>query len=185
MQSFGLFPATRLGRMDEYRLHPSLVTRWRDGQLEPWPEAAGATETVWFALPEEPDGARYWEGLNGRPETDGTVTVLGVPAYAYDLNLGDRVTVVRSAEGPLVATGIAHDAGNNTFRYYLSETDDGEAWYPLALEFAFLGCLIDVLTPRLTALSCAPEASQKVFDRLALLEEQGVLQHESGRTTTF
>lgn len=138
---------------------------------------------MWFPLPEEPGGVRFWEGLNGRSEADGTVTILGVPAYAYDLNLGDRITVVRSAEGPFVATGIAHDAGNNTFRYYLLESDDGNAWYPLAQEFASMGCLIDVLTPRLTALSCASEASPRVADRLALLEEQGVLQYESGRST--
>jgi hypothetical protein len=170
--------------MDEYRLHPSLVTHWRDGDLEPWPEAVAARETVWFPLPEETDGVRYWEGLNGRSETDGTITVLGVPAYAYDLNLGDRVTVVRSAEGPFVATGIAHDGGNNTFRYYLLEPDDGRAWYPLAQKFASMGCLIDVLTPDLTALSCPPESSQPVVDRLALLEGQGVIQYESGRSTT-
>ena len=42
-------------------------------------------------MPEEHDGVRYWEGLNGRREDDDTVTILGVPAYAYDLNLGDRV----------------------------------------------------------------------------------------------
>jgi Domain of unknown function (DUF4265) len=169
--------------MDEYRLHPSLVTHWRGGVLEPWPEAASATETVWFPLPEGPEGVRYWEGLNGRPENDGTVTVLGVPAYAYGLNLGDRVTVVRSAEGPLVATGMAHDAGNNTFRYFLLDPDDGRAWYPVAREFAAVGCLVDVLTPSLAALSCVPEASQLVAERLALLEEQGVLQYETGRTT--
>lgn len=168
--------------MDEYRLHPSLVTHWRDGQLEPWPEAAAATETVWFALPEEPDGVRYWEGLKGRSESDGTFTVLGVPAYVYDLSLGDRVTVVRSAEGPLVATGIAHDAGNYTFRYYLLDPGDVSAWYPLAQEFASLGCLIDVLTPSLTAVSCVPEASRSVAGRLALLEEQGILNYETGRT---
>ena len=169
--------------MDEYRLHPSLVTYWREGALEPWPDAAAASETVWFPLPEERNRVRYWEGLNGRPEDDGTVTVLSVPAYVYDLNLGDRVTVVRSEEGPLVATGIAHDAGNDTFRYYLLDSEDVTGWYPLAEEFAAMGCLIDVLTPSLTALSTAPEASQSVADRLARLEDQGILQYETGRTT--
>lgn len=170
--------------MDEYRLHPALVTHWRAGVLEPWPEAAAASETVWFPLPEGPDGVRYWEGLNGRLESDGSVSVLGVPAYAYDLNLGDRVTVVRSAEGPFVATGIAHAAGNNTFRFYLLDPDDETAWYPLAQEFASMGCLIDVLTPHLTALSCAPKASQSVANRLARLGELGILEYETGHTTT-
>lgn len=118
--------------MDEYPLHPSLVTQWQAARLEHWPEAVAATETVWFPLPEEHDGVRHWEGLNGRLESDGEVTVLGVPAYVYDLNLGDRVTVVRSAEGAFVATGIAHDAGNNTFRFYLLNADAETAWYPLA-----------------------------------------------------
>jgi hypothetical protein len=45
-----------------------------------------------------------------------------------------------------------------------------------------MGCLIDVLTPSLTALSCPPEVSQTVADMLALLEEQGVLHYETGRT---
>lgn len=121
--------------MDEYRLHPSLVTRWEDSGLNPWPEAAAATETVWFPLPEERAGVRYWEGLNGRLESDGAVTVLGVPAYVNDLGLGDRVTIVRSGEGSLVAPGIAHDAGNHTFRFYLLDADE-TAWYPLAREFA-------------------------------------------------
>lgn len=97
------------------------------GVLEPWPDAEAASETVWFPLPVGSDNVRYWEGLNGRTEIAGTVTVLGVPAYPYDLNLGDRVTVVRCAEGPFVATGIAHDAGNNTFRYWLVDQDDGTA----------------------------------------------------------
>lgn len=170
--------------MDEYRLHPSLVTHWRAGVLEPWPDAAAASETVWFPLPEGHDGVRYWEGLNGRLEPDGAVTVLGVPAYAYDLNLGDRVSAVRSAEGPFVATGITFDAGNYTFRYYLLDRDDKTDWYPLAQEFAAIGCLIDVLSPHLTALSCALEASQSVADRLAQLAEQGTLQYETGRTFT-
>ncbi len=108
----------------------------------------------------------------------------GVPASAYDLNLGDRVTVFRSAEGPFVATGIAHDAGNNTFRYYLLDQDDGTAWHLLAQEFASSGSLIDVLTPTLTALSCVPETSQSVAYRLASLEEHGLPKYETGCTTT-
>lgn len=41
-----------------------------------------------------------WEGLRGRVEADGTPTVLAVPAYLYDINFGDRVTVMRSDETP-------------------------------------------------------------------------------------
>lgn len=166
--------------MDEYRLHPSLVTCWKAGKLEPWPEAAAATETVWFALSEEPDGTRYWEGLNGRFEIDGTVTVLGVPAYAYDLNLGVRVTVLKSAEGPLVATGITQRASNHTFRVLLLAPDDETAWYPLVQEFAVMGCLVDVLSPRLIAISCPLEAAQSLAVRLEQLQQECGLEYETG-----
>lgn len=82
-----------------------------------------------------------------------------------------------------MATGIARDAGNNIFRYYLLGSADVTGWYPSAEEFAAMGCRIDVLTPNLTALFSAPEASQSVADRLARLQDQGVLQYETGRTT--
>ncbi|MFF5791271.1 DUF4265 domain-containing protein [Paeniglutamicibacter sp. NPDC012692] len=166
--------------MDEYRLHPSLVTHWHDGDLEPLPDSAAANETVWFALPVDEDGVQYWEGLNGKVESDGSITVLGVPAYAYDLRFGDRVTVVRSAEGPFVATGMAQRSGNYTFRFLLADASDETGWYPLAQEFATLGCLVDVLTPRFTALSCDPNVSQAVTERLAQLSQEGLLEYEIG-----
>lgn len=166
--------------MDEYRLHPSVVTYWRNGSLEPWPDALEATETVWFPLPEEDNGVRYWEGLTGRLSRDGVITVLGVPAYAYNLNLGDQVTVVRSDNNAFVATEITERSRNSTYRFYLTDDSDDVAWYPLAQEFAQLGCLIDVLTPRFVALSCSPESSPKVSERLMQLQLEGSLNYETG-----
>lgn len=92
--------------MDDYREHPSVAAHWSDNQLKPLNEARTADTTVWFPLPEENNGDRIWEGINGRTEPGGGVTVLGVPAYVYGLNFGDRVNVVRSQEGLLVATGF-------------------------------------------------------------------------------
>jgi len=168
--------------MDEYRLHPSLVTHWRNGGLEPWPEAEAATETVWFPLPEEDDGVRYWEGLNGRLSSDGSITVLGVPAYAYNLHLGDRVTVVPSDNDSFVATAIVERGGRITFRFYLTDGSDQARWYPLAQEFALLGCLIDVLSPRFVAFSCEPNISETVSERLEQLRQEGILEYETGHT---
>ncbi|MFL4472432.1 DUF4265 domain-containing protein [Paeniglutamicibacter sp. MACA_103] len=167
--------------MDEYRRHPSLVTHWHNGVLEPWPESAAVDETVWFSIPDEEDGVTYWEGLNGKIESDGSITVLGVPAYAYNVDFGDRVAVVRSAEGPFVATGMVQRSGNCTYRFFMTDASDETGWYPLAQEFATLGCLVDVLTPRLTALSCTPNNSRAVTDRLAQLHQEGLLEYETSR----
>jgi hypothetical protein len=47
----------------QYKEHPSPTGQMIDGQLVPVPESVSATETVWFALPIEPDETQVWEGL--------------------------------------------------------------------------------------------------------------------------
>ena len=137
--------------------------------------------TIWFALPPEPDTQQMWEGLRGRVETDGTATVLAVPAYLYDINFGDRVNVVRSEENALVATGIDHDARNFTFRVLL-KSEDSDAWQTLATELTKLGCILDVMSPRFFAISCSEPLSQEVADKLFTLQNNDVLHYETGRT---
>ncbi|MCD4851418.1 DUF4265 domain-containing protein [Arthrobacter sp. AK01] len=167
--------------MTDYRQHPSVVAHWRDDSLQPIPEAQEAEEILWFAVPPEPDTEQMWEGLRGRLEKDGTATVLAVPAYLYDVNFGDRVNVMRSAENALVATGVERDALNFTFRVLL-KSDDPNAWQPLASELAEQGCLLDFISPRFFAISCGEPQTQEVADRLFTLERDGVLHYETGRT---
>ncbi|GAA5189554.1 hypothetical protein AHiyo1_48940 [Arthrobacter sp. Hiyo1] len=167
--------------MTDYRQHPSVVAHWRDDSLQPLPEAQEAQETLWFAVPPEPDTEQMWEGLRGRLEKDGTATVLAVPAYLYDVNFGDRVNVMRSAENALVATGVERDALNFTFRVLL-KSDDPNAWQPLASELAEQGCLLDFISPGFFAMSCCEPQAREVADRLFALECDGVLHYETGRT---
>ncbi|WP_281449339.1 DUF4265 domain-containing protein [Paenarthrobacter nitroguajacolicus] len=167
--------------MTDYRQHPSVVAHWLGGSLQPLPEALEAPETLWFALPPEPGAEQMWEGLRGRVETDGTATVLAVPAYLYNINFGDRVNVMRSEENALVATGLNHDALNFTFRVLLN-SDEPNAWQPLATELARLGCIVDVMSPRFLAISCSETLSQDVADQLFTLQNNSVLHYETGRT---
>ncbi|MFK0009700.1 DUF4265 domain-containing protein [Paenarthrobacter sp. NPDC090520] len=76
---------------------------------------------------------QMWERRRGRLEEDGTATVLTISAYLYDVNFGDRVNVMRSAEKALVVTGVERDARNFTFRVVL-KSHDPKAWQPLAYE---------------------------------------------------
>ncbi|WP_284987662.1 DUF4265 domain-containing protein [Arthrobacter sp. fls2-241-R2A-172] len=167
--------------MTDYRQHPSVVAHWRHDSLQPLPEAQDAGETIWFAVPPEPDAEQMWEGLPGRLEKDGTATVLGIPAYLYDLNFSDRVSVMRSAENALVATGVEHDARNFTFRVLL-KSDDPTAWQPLGSELAERGCLLDLMSPRFFAISSSEAQAQEIADRLFALQHEGILHYETGRT---
>lgn len=46
-----------------------------------------------------------------------------------------------------------------------------------------MGCLVDAISERFLALSCAPALAQRVADRLQDLSADGALDYETGRTT--
>jgi hypothetical protein len=92
------------------------------------PRGAGASETddctVWDAAERDPSGSVRWEGLVARRLGPDRARLCATPSSVYDLNLGHEVALVESDEGALVVSGIAHDAGNYTFRVYRSSADD-------------------------------------------------------------
>lgn len=163
---------------DKHLGHPSPTGHWADGTLAPHPEAARADTTVWFALPSD-DDQQLWEGLAAESRVDGSFVIRAVPLFAYDLNFGDRVSAVPSAEGPLVATEVLEDGRRFTFRVALHV---GGASVPEVVEsFGSMGCLIEGWSASLVGLSCEETHAQAVADRLAADEEQGRLAYETGR----
>ena len=50
---------------------------------------------------------------------------------------GDEISVVTSAEGSLVGTGITKDAGNHTFRAWMREDAGGDAFRSQELDEVF------------------------------------------------
>jgi len=161
-----------------YRQHPAPTGQFVDGSLRPVPAATSADALVWFPLAEE-NGERVWEGLAAASEGDGWFVVRAVPLFAYDLNFGDRVTAVASADGALVATGIVEDGGNFTFRVALHE--GGVALREVVEQFGSLGCLIEGWSESLLGLGCPPSLAQPVAELLHEAEARGDLRYETGR----
>jgi len=169
----------------QYKQHPSPTGHLIDGQLVPVSESVAATETVWFALPSEAEEVQVWEGLAAETtEVKDRVKLRAVPLFAYDVNYGDEIAVVASAEGPLVATGITRDAGNYTFRAWMREDAGDAALRDVVTVVGALGCLIEGYSARLIGLSCSPENAQRVADTLAVAEQEGRLTYETGRQPT-
>jgi hypothetical protein len=169
----------------EYKQHPSLTGQLIDGQLVPVPESVAATETVWFALPIEAEQAQVWEGLAAEAtESKSQVKLRAIPLFAYDVNYGDEISVVTSAEGSLVATGITKDAGNYTFRAWMRKDAGDDAFRDVVTQFGALGCLIEGYGPRLIGLSCSPENAQYVADALDVAAQEGRFVFETGRQQT-
>lgn len=133
-----------------YKQHQSPTGHLIAGQLVPVPESVAATETVWLVLPIATRFRlklrkdRVWEGLAAETtEAKDRVKLRAVPLFAYDVNYGDELSVVTSAEGSLVATGITKDAGNYTFRVWTHENAGGDAFRDVVTRFGALGCLIE------------------------------------------
>jgi hypothetical protein len=170
--------------MPRYLEHPSKVGRWRDGAFEMLPESAAATETVWVAIEPDENGDAAWEGLLASTPEPGRAVVAAVPVFAYDLNLGDEVEVVASAEGPLVAVRPLRDAGRYTFRVLFHDVHDpaDRRWPALQQDLEPFGCWFDVYSPRLVAVSAEPEVAKAVADFLADEQRNGRWQYETGRS---
>ena len=174
-----------------YKHHQSPTGHLIAGQLVPVPESVAATETVWLVLPIATRFRlklrkdRVWEGLAAETtEAKDRVKLRAVPLFAYDVNYGDELSVVTSAEGSLVATGITKDAGNYTFRVWTHENAGGDAFRDVVTRFGALGCLIEGYSDRLIGLSCSPENAQDVADALEMAGQDGRFTYETGRQRT-
>jgi hypothetical protein len=143
-----------------------------------------ANETVWFALPRESGEDQVWEGLRAyRADGVDRAQIRAVHLFVYDLNYGDEVTIMASAEGALVATGVVSDGGHHTYRIW-REDADADALRQMVTEFGQLGCYIEAYTERLTGLSCERDAAQAVADALLTGEKAGRFVYETGRQRT-
>lgn len=139
------------------------MTRWTGAGLAPVAEAAAATIEVWATWPMV--NGTFWEALNATMIGDDAARIWAVPTHVYGIHYGDTVGVVASAEGPNVITNIVARGGYTTFRVWLGE-GCRVAWGDFAETYAQRGCLIDVWSERLIALSCTKVISGDVRDHL-------------------
>jgi hypothetical protein len=161
-----------------YDEHPSRASGFRDDELVVHPDAAESDCTVWFSY--EPE---HWEGLLAVRVGAGRVRVSGVPYWVSDVNLGDEVRVVESAEGAIVAEERVRESTNSTFRVRFENADaDDDRWRRLMSDLASFDCWFDVRTPGLLAVSVPGENAQPVADYLAARERSDELQYETGRS---
>ena len=147
------------------------MTQWDGSQLVPVPESAAATVEVWATTPT--DSGTLWEALNATIVTEDSARIWAVPMFVHGLHYGDTVSVIASAEGPLVATGIVERGGYATFRVWLGEEECRATWRTVAEAYAQRGCIVDVWSERLLALSCV---AHLVLDMESHLARESVSQ---------
>ncbi|HTN25602.1 MAG TPA: DUF4265 domain-containing protein [Solirubrobacteraceae bacterium] len=169
--------------MIEYDEHPSKAAAWRKGRFVVLPDAELEDCTVWVAAEVNSSTSISWEGLLARRLGDGRARMCAVPFWVYDLNLGDEVAVMDSAEGAAVVTAVVVDGGNYTFRVRFEDAaDDDVRWRDLMVDLEPFDCWFDVRSPTFVALSAPSAHAQAVADYLADREQHGELLFETGRS---
>jgi hypothetical protein len=168
----------------EYEEHPSKASTWREGRFIVLPDAEQEGCTVWVGAALDSSQAVTWEGLLARRLTGDRARICAVPFWVYDLNLGDEVALMDSAEGVAVVTGVVVDGGNYTFRVRFEHAvDDDARWRELMVELEPFDCWFDVRSPGFLAVSAPHAHAQAVADYLDDRERRGDLLFETGRST--
>jgi hypothetical protein len=163
-----------------YREHPSKVVRLVAGELILYPRAAESDCTLWVALMDGPD---EWEGILGKWLSESDVEIVGIPVFAFDLNLGDVARVIRSAEGVPVISELVTGSSNSTFRaWFERESRAGEHWKRLMEELEPFGCWFDTWSETLVAISVAATNARSVAEYLQTKESAAELTYETGRS---
>lgn len=153
---------------------------WAGTTLAPLQSAADADTEVWFALPSD-SGQVFWEALDAARVGPDLVELRGVPAWAHGVHFGDVVTTVESAEGGLVGVAVQQHGGHATFRLWLGEDPHLSAsWLGVAERYAARGCLVDVVSEKLIALSCPVGSAPLIRGMLVEEESTTALVFEDG-----
>ncbi|MFF8185975.1 DUF4265 domain-containing protein [Microbacterium sp. NPDC016588] len=141
------------------------MTQWNGRELAPVSESAAADIEVWATMPT--DSGTLWEALNATMITHDSARIWAIPMFLYGLHYGDTVSVIPSAEGPLVVTEIVGRSGYVTFRVWLGEEGCRATWRSVAETYAERGCIVDVWSERLLALSCEEHRALDIQSHLS------------------
>ena len=148
------------------------------GELVGYPPAMEEDCTLWVALQDQAD---EWEGVLGKWSSEDEAEIVGIPVFAYDLDLGDVVRVVRSAEGAPVVSALVAKSGNHTFRVWFDAVPEpGHNWRRLMTDLEPFDCWFDTWSERLIAISVSATHAQAVADYLRARESESELEYEMG-----
>lgn len=166
--------------MSNYFEHPSRAGRFVDGEYVVYPDAVREDTTVWFSI--EPEQER-WEGVLAVREGANRARLVGVPLFAYKVNLDDVVEFIPSGEGAPVAVRVVDASSNTTFRVVfpdLEPDDDDDRWRQILMDMESWDCWFDVLSPGYLAIS-APDTHAEAAERYLIdRANQGDFIYERG-----
>ena len=134
------------------------------------------SDFVFRVLIGEKGGANEWEQLWWQQVAPTRFVLCCIPFFVYDLSLGDEVETAKD----YVVRSIRRRSGQVTFRVWFGGAAM-EVKEKAMDEILRLQPFVEWSSPNLAALSIDESLSQKLADILQALENQGVLQYETGR----
>lgn len=128
-----------------------------------------------------------WEQLWARQVGENHYQLCCIPFFAYDLALGDIVDTEAKGERPYVIRTVLEPAGHYTFRVWFGNSPDhehghreGGIHHRVLEDLTAMGALTEWSSHDLLAVDTAPEITQRVADYLWDLEQQGLIEYETG-----
>ena len=140
----------------------------------PTPAAVVAEETVWFAVPPDPDfpdAPLMWEALNATRTSAGVYVLRACPVLFAGVAFGDTVRVIASGEGSSVVAEVVARGGYYSARLWFEE--GGVTWREPTEALAAAGCVVDIYSERLVGISWP--ASADVLKSVERMEAEGLL----------
>jgi hypothetical protein len=123
------------------------------------------------------DGKNEWEQLWGEKVGPQRFVLCCIPFFARDVSLGDEV----ETDSDFVLRDVIRSSGQVTFRVWFggSVASTNEE---LVQGLGAVGPLMEWSSENLLALSIAEAEAQGLADYLHMLEQQGLIQYETGRS---
>lgn len=130
-----------------------------------------------------------WEQLWARRVGENRYQLCCIPFFVYDLALGDIVDTETHGERRYVVRTVLEATGHSTFRVWFGNSPDhqhghreGGIHHRVLEDLTAMGALTEWSSHNLLAVDTAPEITQRVADYLGNLEQQGMIEYETGMT---
>ena len=139
-----------------------------------------STSVIRAAIPDPPDGEKWFEQLWARKLDEFTYEVCCIPFATYDYALGDIVEVGPDGDSAYLVHRVVERSGRLVLRAWLADSAR-ETWDALEGLLRFRRLQFEFRKPALVSIDVADQAAgTEVEEELRELEQAGRLRYERG-----
>jgi hypothetical protein len=128
------------------------------------------------------DLPKRWEQLWARKIDENSFEICCIPAFVYDLALGDVVETWPTEGKKYVVQRVIEGSGRFTFRVWFGGVQDLAVRGQVCEQLLGLGCHVEWYSASLLCIDAGANLAQTVADMLQQWQQTSPLVYESGKT---